>query len=151
MAAHEAQMGHTWDHCSGHRSGGELDALVPPPEARFIRLPYLPLTPTSCGVDDPRSKFYNQVVDSSRVEADWGSCEIMLRSDDLYRWGAFIAYNPARKPQAGSCIFLHVWNGPESSTAGCTAMAEDDLKSLLAWLDPSAHPRLVQTWVATTG
>src|SRR3712207_8482067 len=44
----------------------------------------------------------------------------------------------------GSCIFLHVWRGPRSSTAGCTAMAEPALAELLRWLDPARRPALVQ-------
>ncbi|MGB3544100.1 MAG: hypothetical protein WBA11_14375, partial [Rubrivirga sp.] len=44
----------------------------------------------------------------------------------------------------GSCIFMHVWRGPGTSTAGCTAMPDERLQSVMAWLDADAAPVLVQ-------
>jgi D-alanyl-D-alanine dipeptidase len=68
----------------------------------------------------------------------------MMRTDDLYKWGIVVAHNPAAQPGAGSCIFLHIWKNSSAPTAGCTAMAEEDLVKLLRWLDPTARPILVQ-------
>jgi L,D-peptidoglycan transpeptidase YkuD (ErfK/YbiS/YcfS/YnhG family) len=117
---------------------------APASEAMKVRLPYIPVTETLAGVDDVNSKYYNQVVDSSTVTKDWESNETMLRPDGLYRWGAFIAHNPRGEPGRGSCIFFHLWNGPGRPTAGCTALAEEDVVKLLSWLDPVKEPRLVQ-------
>lgn len=114
-------------------------------ETPDLRVPYMPVTPTLCGVDDPNSQYYNQVVDSSAVIRDWSSDETMLREDGLYRRGAFVAHNPAGSPGSGSCIFLHLWRGPGIPTAGCTAMAENDLVRVLHGLDAKSEPRLVQT------
>jgi zinc D-Ala-D-Ala dipeptidase len=68
-----------------------------------------------------------------------------MRSIDLYRLGVVVDYN-ATPPAAGrgSCIFLHVWRGPHSSTAGCTAMPEPALAELVRWLEAARHPGLVQ-------
>jgi D-alanyl-D-alanine dipeptidase len=68
-----------------------------------------------------------------------------MRSIDLYRLGVVVDYNvrPAAAGR-GSCVFLHVWRGPGSSTAGCTAMPEPALAELVRWLDPARHPALVQ-------
>jgi D-alanyl-D-alanine dipeptidase len=44
----------------------------------------------------------------------------------------------------GSCIFLHVWRGPESTTSGCTAMPEGDLAEVIRWLDHDAVPVVVE-------
>ena len=56
-----------------------------------------------------------------------------------------VDYNrQAPKPGAGSCIFLHVWRSPEKGTAGCTAMAEQDLQAILGWLRNEKNPLLVQ-------
>jgi D-alanyl-D-alanine dipeptidase len=44
----------------------------------------------------------------------------------------------------GSCVFLHIWSGPAQGTAGCTAMAQDQLEPILTWLDPAKTPILVQ-------
>lgn len=109
-----------------------------------LKLPYRAVTPTMSGVDDVASSFYNQIVDTSEVAKDWTSDETMLRADGLYRWGAFVAHNPQNKPGAGSCIFLHLWRGPGLPTAGCTAMAEEDMLRLLRWLDAARKPLLVQ-------
>jgi len=118
--------------------------LAPATEADFLKLRYLPLTPTIIGVDDPKSRYYNQIVDNRVVERDWDSNEPMIRHDRLYQWGAFIGHNPEAIPGGGSCIFLHLWPGPGKPTAGCTGMAEADLKQVLVWLDPAKDPRLVQ-------
>lgn len=119
------------------------------PTASDLKLPYTSLTPTIIGVDDPKSRYYNQVVDNTQVARDWDSNEAMVRHDRLYEWGAFIANNPSCTPGLGSCIFLHIWPGPGKGTAGCTAMSPENLKEVLTWLDPSKEPRLVQgieTW-----
>jgi len=67
----------------------------------------------------------------------------MLRDDALYEWVLDVAHNPDATPGAGSCIFLHVWSGPESTTVGCTAMDKPKLEALLAALDPAQQPLYV--------
>jgi len=122
-------------------------------EASWVRLPYVQATATLRGVDDPGSRFYNQVVDETRLPGgavkDWTSSEDMRRADGLYDWGIFVGHNhpqPVGGPDArGSCIFLHCWQGPDAGTAGCTAMSAASLRRLLHWLDPAADPVLVQT------
>ena len=47
-------------------------------------------------------------------------------------------------PGAGSCIFLHSWRGPGQGTLGCTALDFPELVAIVRWLDPRAHPVLVQ-------
>jgi D-alanyl-D-alanine dipeptidase len=96
-------------------------------------------------VDDPGSRYYNQIVDRSRISnPDWKSSEKM-REIDEYVFGVVVAHNsnPAM-PGAGSCIFLHAWSGPESPTVGCTAMPVERIRELVHWLDPGADPVLVQ-------
>jgi D-alanyl-D-alanine dipeptidase len=102
---------------------------------------YRQLTDATECVDDPTSNAYNTIVEHTG-SADWTSSEHMRRSDDLYSIGAVVDHNPARKPGDGSCIFLHVWSGPDSTTVGCTAMDSGKLTSLLASLGD--HPVLVQ-------
>jgi len=111
------------------------------------KLSYLPITATLLAVDDPKSQFYNQIIDSAAVTKDWSSTEFMHREDGLYRWGIVVAHNPTNQPSAGSCIFIHLWRGPGQPTAGCTAMSEANLLRILAWLDPALEPRLVQ-WIS---
>ena len=69
----------------------------------------------------------------------------MRDAGDAYRWGLVIDHNAASpKPRGGSCVFMHIWSGAGHGTAGCTAMPEPQVKSILAWLDPQANPLLVQ-------
>jgi L,D-peptidoglycan transpeptidase YkuD (ErfK/YbiS/YcfS/YnhG family) len=118
---------------------------APGHSANWVRLPYLALSKQIEGVDDSRSRYYNQLVDRSKVaRVDWRTSEQMLRNDDLYKWGIFVEHNRDARPGAGSCIFLHVWKGQAAPTAGCTAMPENEIVKLLHWLDPAAHPVLVQ-------
>jgi len=82
-------------------------------------------------------------------------------AEPLYKWGVVVEHNgtPARVPRwgprpqptqpgAGSCIFLHIWRGPDAGTAGCTAMAEPALLDTIRWLDADKSPVLVQLPVA---
>lgn len=124
---------------------GPAFGYATPDRASWIKLRYVPLTKNTEGVDDPRSRHYNQLVDRTKVaKVDWRSSEKMLRSDVLYKWGVFVAHNPSAKPAAGSCIFLHIWRDASGATAGCTAMPEPNLVKLLHWLDPAKRPVLVQ-------
>ena len=111
----------------------------------WIRLPYAALQPGSDCVDDEASAYYNTVVDKATVaHVDWTSAEHM-RQVAQYRLGVIVGYNAGR-PTAGrgSCIFLHIWGGPASTTAGCTALEASALEALVRWLDGTRHPALVQ-------
>lgn len=94
-------------------------------------------------IDDPASEHYASIVDRKQVAADWESSESLLIDDSQYRWIIDVAHNPERTPKAGSCIFLHVWRGPEATTSGCTAMEAVRLEELLRQLDPAARPVFV--------
>jgi L,D-peptidoglycan transpeptidase YkuD (ErfK/YbiS/YcfS/YnhG family) len=123
------------------------DAAQPLPGSK---LPYLELTPSIECVDDSSSRHYNRIVDRKAVSPDWKSSEHMREVGEAYRWGIVVDFNgtvpdgSVPRPGAGSCVFLHIWHSSSQGTAGCTAMPEADLESLLTWLDPARKPRLVQ-------
>ena len=109
------------------------------------RLPYRQATATLRCVDDPRSAHYNRLVDESSVKKDWASAEDMRRPDDLYRLVVVVGNNDEPvQAGGGSCIFLHFRETARDVTAGCTAFDKGRMEELLAWLDPAAHPVLVQ-------
>jgi zinc D-Ala-D-Ala dipeptidase len=112
--------------------------------AAATHMPYTQLTDSVECVDDPKSAHYNSLVDSAKTAKDWDSTEHMHRSDELYRLGVFVAHNTPAAAGAGSCIFLHIWSGPDQGTVGCTAMQRSDIEMLLAWLDPKKSPVLMQ-------
>jgi len=84
-------------------------------------------------------------VDKASVpRVDWNSAEHM-REVAQYKTGVIVGYNAAPPVKGrGSCIFLHIWAGPDSHTAGCTALDEAKLHDLMMWLDPAKRPLLVQ-------
>lgn len=108
-------------------------------------MPYQKISAGLEGVDDPKSSYYNQIVDrvSLKELPNWSSHEAMLRKDRLYQWLVEIKHNPKNIPGTGSLIFLHVWRGPSAGTAGCVATEEARLLQLLRWLDPAKHPLAV--------
>jgi len=117
-----------------------------------LQLPYLTLTEAIECVDDVNSKYYNRIVDRSAVAADWNSSEHMRDTGESYRWGIVVDFNGtvARRnqnvpePGGGSCVFLHIWHDQSRGTAGCTAMSQMNLETLLTWLDPKRRPLLLQ-------
>ena len=117
-----------------------------PPDG--TELPYTQLTESWRCVDDPASPRYNQVFDATGIPETWASAENMRAMGDAYRWVVVVAHNSisdahggqpdrqAARPGAGSCIFLHVWSGPQAVTAGCTAMPREALEDLMRWMPP---------------
>lgn len=117
---------------------------TPQPPPSGAKLPWRECTPTLRGVDDVKSKYYNQVVDEAAIsDKDWNSAEVMRREDGLYDTGVMIGHNAGHVPGGGSCIFLHLWSGPGKGTAGCIALPGEDVRHILAWLDPAREPRMV--------
>ncbi len=102
------------------------------------RWPYRPSAPDDVWVDDPAAPDYNTLTKKGNTAAR--SFEFLKRPDDLYKFGLVVEYNtrPVVKGH-GSAIFIHLWNGPRSGTAGCVAFAEASMLSLLGWLDPAGR------------
>jgi D-alanyl-D-alanine dipeptidase len=135
-----------------HEGDGKAPAGIFPLDTAFgfaphesVRLPYLQLRSTTDCVDDTASSHYNTVVDKGSVaRVDWNSAEHM-REVAQYEIGVIVGYN-AQPPikGRGSCIFLHIWAGPDSHTAGCTAFDETKVREVAVWLDPKKQPLLVQ-------
>jgi L,D-peptidoglycan transpeptidase YkuD (ErfK/YbiS/YcfS/YnhG family) len=128
-----------------YRLGTAFGVAVSLP-TRARGFPYQRALPTTYCVEDPRSVYYNQIVDSTRVKpSSWEQWSQMARADGLFDWGVVVQQNaPATQKGSGSCVFLHVWRGPKRPTAGCTAMARDQIEETLRWLDPDLGPVLVQ-------
>lgn len=111
-----------------------------------IEYPYEVYKETDHCVDDVNSKFYNKIVDSTKIERDYKSHEYMKFPKNYYKYGIVVDHNGIRegvksKTGAGSCIFIHIKDIP---TAGCTVMSESEIQEVLQWLDPKAKPLLLQ-------
>ena len=104
-----------------------------------LSLAYVQSTEELRCVDDPHSEHYNRIVSTADTQVDWKSAEHMRRDDDLYVLALVVEHNTKdTRRAAGSCIFLHLWDGPDEGMSGCTAMSLDDLEELAGWLDPSS-------------
>lgn len=113
-------------------------------------LTYRRMTAHDWCIDMPESPLYNRIVDDRETGADAvrGSTEPMRRDlhldgDRAYSVGFVIGHNAGCEAGAGSCIFAHPWRDASSPTAGCTALAEPELRGLLRWLRADAGPRFV--------
>jgi L,D-peptidoglycan transpeptidase YkuD (ErfK/YbiS/YcfS/YnhG family) len=124
------------------RAFGTADEL--PQDSRGF--PYLQTQASTYCVEDVRSSFYNQIIDSRQVaRAGWEKWSELRRRDGLFDWGVVVRQNaPDTHKAAGSCVFLHVWRGPRVPTSGCTALPREAIQGVLRWLDPAAEPLLVQ-------
>jgi hypothetical protein len=104
-----------------------------------VSLPYVQATPELRCVDDPNSRHYNRIVSTTNTTPDWQNAEYMRREDELYSIAIVVEHNTQHtKPGAGSCIFIHVWRGPDSGMTGCTAMPMQTLETFASWLQPNA-------------
>lgn len=113
-------------------------------------LKYAQMQPTQYCIDVADSPLYNRIVDTGVVgeAAIEGSTEPMRRDvhadgDARYKLGFVVQHNPDNLAGAGSCIFAHLWKAPGEATAGCTAMAEPAMRTLLAWLREDQRPLFV--------
>jgi L,D-peptidoglycan transpeptidase YkuD (ErfK/YbiS/YcfS/YnhG family) len=123
---------------------GKIFGYAPASEVSF-KMPYVQANEALECVDDPQSRYYNSLVDNKLVQKDWNSSEFMRRTDHQYKWGATVEHNTSpMQPAGGSCIFFHIWKVPGAPTSGCTAMTEQDLLTLLHWLDAGKSPILLQ-------
>jgi L,D-peptidoglycan transpeptidase YkuD (ErfK/YbiS/YcfS/YnhG family) len=106
------------------------------------RMNYRMATKDDIWVDDAGAPDYNRWV--KRGETRAASYEEMRRDDGLYRYGIVIEYNTNPVVRGhGSAIFVHVWRGEDSATAGCVALADGEIVRLIEWLDPQRRPLIV--------
>jgi D-alanyl-D-alanine dipeptidase len=109
------------------------------------KMEYLCLHSGIEAVDDPSSRYYNQIVNREETQdIDWTSSEKMGEIA-VYELGLVVNHNSKiPQPGAGSAIFMHLWEDESTGTAGCTAMSHQNLSELLSWLDPKKNPLLIQ-------
>ncbi len=97
------------------------------------------ITDNTYWVDDPKSRFYNRLVEGT-TEKDWNSAEHMMSGGINYSNGFVIEYNAECVPGAGSAIFFHV---SSKKTTGCVAASAVGVKAYLAKLDINSNPYII--------
>ncbi|MBV9962220.1 MAG: L,D-transpeptidase family protein [Parafilimonas sp.] len=110
-----------------------------------LHMPFVQVDTNFYCVDDVSSNYYNTLINQDTAQHNFSSFEYMKRNDELYEYGVWVLYNSNPVVNGnGSCIFLHVWRNEYSGTAGCTAMAKDNVLKLIYWLNKKKHPVLLQ-------
>ena len=108
---------------------------------------YRQITTRDLWVEDSSSSSYNRhLILDHEPKTPWEKKQQMRQNDHAHSLKLFIAHNapPKVTPGKGSAIFFHIWRGGGSRpTAGCTTLAEANLRSLIGWIDPEAKPLYV--------
>jgi L,D-peptidoglycan transpeptidase YkuD (ErfK/YbiS/YcfS/YnhG family) len=107
-------------------------------------LPYRQITTRDLWVEDPALPDYNRhvLLDSEPATA-WEKKQQMKQGDPAHSLKLFIAHNPGpgAVPGAGSSIFFHIWRAEGAKpSAGCTTLSGQNLRSLIAAIDPAKNP-----------
>lgn len=94
---------------------------------------YIQINSNMYWVDDCNSKYYNQLVDITKIQKDWNSSEHLIDFPIQYEYLLEIKSNPNNVPCKGSAIFLHCSNN--TSTHGCVAINRIDMSTLVNNID----------------
>ncbi len=121
------------------------------PVQRHRRLPEVKVGPNDLWVSDPRlPKLYNSHLRLKHpARTPWELHEQMRQTDYPHSIKLLICHNWKDTPGrpvvgAGSSIFFHIWRRDGAApTAGCTSMAEANLRALIARLDPARKPAYI--------
>jgi L,D-peptidoglycan transpeptidase YkuD (ErfK/YbiS/YcfS/YnhG family) len=106
-------------------------------------LPYRQTTPADWWISQPGS-LYNtlQHCASGCAFTQGDPNEHLYYTTPFYEYAVVIDYNRSPVVQgAGSAFFVHVSVG--EPTQGCVSIPQAALVSLLRWLTPAAHPRIL--------
>jgi len=98
-----------------------------------------PITPQQGWCDAPAHPAYNTLVDLPFT----ASHEQLWRDDGAYDIIVVLGYNdqPVR-PGHGSAIFFHCMAEAQTETAGCVAVARDDMEDILAMITRDSVMRI---------
>ncbi|UGY93263.1 L,D-transpeptidase family protein [Streptomyces gobiensis] len=109
-------------------------------------MPYTVINDSHWWVQDPESKFYNQMhteegADFPLTEEGERGSEHLINYPTQYAKALVINFNrwPA-VPGRGAGIFLHV-NG-RGATAGCVSVPRATMDRIMSWIKPGSKPRI---------
>ena len=127
---------------------GGLWTTTATPVRHLRRLKEVRVGPADLWVSDPATpQLYNRWVRLKHpATSAWEKREQMRQNDAAHSIKLLICHNTPEIPGCpvvgcGSSIFFHIWrNGGKSPTAGCTSMAEANLRAIIARIDPARNP-----------
>ena len=97
---------------------------------------YIKINPNLYWVDDVNSKYYNELVDVTKVEVEWKSAEHLIEYPIQYEYAIEIKSNQKNIPGKGSAIFIHCSNC--KSTAGCIAVPKYSMIKIMGKLNKNS-------------
>lgn len=97
-------------------------------------------------IDDVNSLDYNKHITGFTTAKSY---ENLLLKNDAYKYCMVIEYNtrPIIKGK-GSAIFFHLGIKKPYFTAGCVAIDEGNMLSIVDWLDPRQNPSIIMGYLA---
>ncbi len=114
-----------------------------PLDENKVKVKHLQITKHMYWVDDPKSKYYNQLVDTSlKIQKDWNSAEHLIDYKIQYEYLIEIKTNPRNISKKGSAIFLHCTNNME--TSGCVAVSKDVMKKIIENIDDTTKIKIYE-------
>lgn len=127
---------------------GGLWVTHPTPVKHHRSIPYVKVGPNDIWVTDTKDpKLYNRHVRLQHAACTkWELKEQMRQTDYPHSIKMLICHNTHERPGGvvvggGSSIFFHIWRKDgQSPTAGCTSLAENNLRQIIARLNPSKKP-----------
>ena len=94
---------------------------------------YMQINDNMYWVDDPKSKYYNKLIDITKVQKDWNSAEHLIDYPIQYEYLIEVKTNPQNVPGNGSAIFLHCTNN--KATQGCVAVDREVMRKIIDSID----------------
>ncbi|MBV9592695.1 MAG: L,D-transpeptidase family protein [Actinobacteria bacterium] len=106
-------------------------------------LPYFQTTPADWWISQSGALYNTHQNCASGCAFSQGDPnEHLYYETPYYNYAVVIDYNTGPVVQgAGSAFFLHVTDG--TPTAGCVAVPQATLVTIMQWLSPAAHPRIL--------
>lgn len=101
---------------------------------------YIEINENLYWVDDVKSRYYNQLVDITKIQKDWESAEHLIEYPKQYEYAIEIKTNIDNIPNKGSAIFLHC--STNSPTSGCIAIEKEKMIDILKKLDKKSMIRI---------
>ena len=103
-------------------------------------LNFLKITDNMYWIDDINSKYYNQLVDITKIKKDWNLSEHLIDYPIQYEYLIEIKTNPNNIPGNGSAIFLHCTKN--MPTAGCIAIDRENIKKIIENIDKNTKIKI---------
>ncbi|HEU5007919.1 MAG TPA: L,D-transpeptidase family protein [Jatrophihabitantaceae bacterium] len=113
-------------------------------------LPYFRTRPSDWWISQPGPLYntHQRCSSGCKFTQSMPPNEHLYYETPYYNYAVVIDYNTRNAPGgvrqgAGSAFFLHVYPPGTGPTAGCVAVPQQRLVTLMRWLRPSTHPRIL--------